>query len=383
MAKHNDNKGTGNDGSWFLEAVGAIPPALRPSETVAALEHDNSATDRSSAAPPVDDEMASPSFDGGTATSTSAFETPTTLLTAEMANTSDMEAIDSAFAGVPPDDTQLSPVLRTKRPFRWPVLVFIVVLVAVGATAAFWLPAALEQNAAGVKTSYANASIALRQQLAPGQASLDTITDPSSTPQELSGSVPIISQLDSAAHQLAIVAAEPLPRQVPFYSVSEIAELGPLQETAQINAAHGSDVARQIGYTYVYRTTIPQLLETGELPTSADVQTINALSVSLASSLVEDAAALGDLPTPEFASDLNDAGHAAIERYASWQDEYLTALADGDEDAARALIDELDGIRIELEAMLDDAMSIARVGVDLQIVELAASLDLFLEDLTL
>ena len=383
MAKHNDNKSTGNDGSWFLEAVGAIPPPLKPSETVAALEHDNIASDPSPATAPIDDDgSSSSSFNGGTATSTSAFESPTSLLTAELADTSGMEAIDPSLSIEPHDDTQLSPVLRTRRQFRWPVLVFVVALVAVGATAVFWMPAALKQDAAGVKTSYANASIALRQQLAPGQAALDAITDPSSTPQELSASVPVISQLDSAAHRLGVAASEPLPRQLPFYSVPEVVELGTLQDAAQINAAQGSDVARQIGYTYVYRTTIPQLLQTGELPTSADVQTINALSVSLASSLVEDSAALGDLPTPEFASDLNDAAHAAIERYASWQDEYLTALADGDESATRALIDELDEIRFGLDSMLIDALGVARVEVDLQIVELAVSLDSFLEDLT-
>jgi hypothetical protein len=292
-----------------------------------------------------------------------------------------MEAIAPAPTD-PSDDRQLSPVLRTRRPFRLPVLAFVVLLVVLAAAAVFWLPAALKQDVAGVKISYANASTALRQQLAPGQAALDTITDPSSTPQELSASVPFISQLDSAAHQLAVVAAEPLPRQLPFYSVPEIVELGSLQDSAQINAAQGSDVARQVGYTYVYRTTIPQLLETGELPTSADVQTINALSVSLASSLVEDSAALGDLPTPEFASDLTDAAHAAIERYASWQDEYLTALADGDESATRALIDELAEIRTELDSMLNNALGVARIEVDLQIVELAASLDSFLEDVT-
>ena len=383
MAKHNDNKSTGNDGSWFLEAVGAIPPPLKPSETVAALEHDNIASDPSPATAPIDDDgSSSSSFNGGTATSTSAFESPTSVLTAELADTSGTEAIDPSLSIEPHDDTQLSPVLRTRRQFRWPVLVFVVALVAVGATAVFWMPAALKQDAAGVKTSYANASIALRQQLAPGQAALDAITDPSSTPQELSASVPVISQLDSAAHRLGVAASEPLPRQLPFYSVPEVVELGTLQDAAQINAAQGSDVARQIGYTYVYRTTIPQLLQTGELPTSADVQTINALSVSLASSLVEDSAALADLPTPEFASDLNDAAHAAIERYASWQDEYLTALADGDESATRALIDELDEIRFGLDSMLIDALGVARVEVDLQIVELAVSLDSFLEDLT-
>jgi glutaredoxin-related protein len=179
-----------------------------------------------------------------------------------------------------------------------------------------------------------------------------------------------------------MVAAEPLPRQIPGLSVMEVASLEPLSDAAQINAAQGSDIARRIGHTYVYRTTIPQLLITGDLVTSADVQTINSMSVSLASSLVEDATALSDLPTPEFASDLNDAAHGAVERYASWQDEYLSALADGDEDAARTLIAELAEIRTELNAMLEVALGVARIDIDLQIVELADSLESFLEDLT-
>jgi hypothetical protein len=132
----------------------------------------------------------------------------------------------------------------------------------------------------------------------------------------------------------------------------------------------------------VYRTTIPQLLTTGELPTSADVQTINALSVSLASSLVDDSNALSDLPTTEAAADLDDAAHAAVERYALWQDEYLTALAEGDAAAATSLIAELDEIRLHLESSLVEALGVARIEIDKQIVELAVSLETYLEALT-
>jgi hypothetical protein len=382
VAKHIDNKRTGNDGSWFFEAVGAIPPTLKPSETVAALEHDNTAPNASPVAPAVDDDPTLSSFDGDTATSTSTFGAPTALLAADISDTGGIDAIGPPSPIDTEDQAQLSPVLRTRRSFRWPVVAFVVVLIAIAATAVFWLPVALRQDAASVRTSYASASVALRQQLGPSQAALDAITDPATSQDELSAAVPIISQLDSAAHELAGVASEPLPRQLPFYPIAEIVALVPLQDSAQIHAAQGSDVARRVGYTYVYRTTIPQLLATGDLPASADVQTINALSVSLASSLVEDSIALSDLPTPEFAADLNDAVHAAIERYASWQDEYLTTLADGDEAAARVLIAELDDIRTELDTMLEEALGVARVVIDLQIVELAASLDSFLEVLT-
>jgi hypothetical protein len=340
MARQDDNKASGNDGSWFLEVVGAIPATPTPSETVAALELDNTEPELDPVRSVDDDTDASAEFNGGTGTSTSAFEAPTALLTADADDTRDIESVPRAPRAELTDDAQLSAVLRTRRSFRWPVLGSVVFLVALAAVAAFWLPASLRQNVAGVKVSYADASVALRLELPPGQAALDVITDPSSTQEELSASVPVITQLDSSAHELSVVAAEPLPRQIPFVGLDELESLGTFQDAAQINAAQGSDIARRLGHTYVYRTTIPQLLNTGDLPTTADVQTINALSVLLASSLVEDSTALSDLSTTEFAADINDAAHAAIERYASWQVEYLEALAEGDETVAAELISE-------------------------------------------
>jgi hypothetical protein len=373
---------SGNDGSWFLEVVGAIPATPTPSETVAALELDNTEPILDPVRSVDDDSDASEEFNGGTGTSTSAFEAPTAVLTVDADDARDVESVPRAPRAEVTDDAQLSAVLRTRRPFRWPVLGSVVFVVALAAVAAFWLPASLRQNVAGVKASYADASVALRLELPSGQAALDVITDPSSTQEELSASVPVITQLDSSAHELSVIAAEPLPRQIPFVGSDELESLGTFQDAAQINAAQGSDIARRLGHTYVYRTTIPQLLDTGDLPTTADVQTINALSVSLASSLVEDSTALSDLPTTEFAADINDAAHVAIERYASWQDEYLEALAEGDETVAAELIAELDQIRSGLDAALIAALGVARIAVDQQIVELAASLESFLVDLT-
>jgi len=172
------------------------------------------------------------------------------------------------------------------------------------------------------------------------------------------------------------------PRSLPLLPNEEVAALEPLQDTALIHAAQASDVARQLGYSYVYRTTIPRLVATGELPTTADTQTINALSVSLASSLVDDSTAISDLPITEATTDLNTAAHAAVERYASWQDEYLTALSEGDESSATELIDELENLRAGLRAELDAAMGIARTEIDQQIVELATDLDVFIAELT-
>jgi hypothetical protein len=384
MAKQDEKKGSGNDGSWFLEAVGAVPSAPTPSETVAALELDNTVTDISpvkatyAPEPEVAYEQAIASFDGGTGTSTLAFERPTEIID-DIEETTPVPPTNESNAQA---SSQLSHVLRTRRSFRWPVVLFGILVIAVAAVAAFWLPAYFRQEAVATKQAYADASLALRTELPFGQTALDTVTDLSSTPEELSASIPAISQLDSFAHDLAVVAAEPLPRQIPVFPVRQIDDLDPLQDTAQINAAQGSDIARRLGYTYVYRTTIPQLLATGDLPTTAEVQTINALSVLLASSLVDDSNAISDLPIMEATADVNDAAHAAVERFALWQDEYLTSLAENNEDDAARLLLELDAITINLDSMLAEALGVARIEIDQQIIELAADLEKYLEELT-
>jgi hypothetical protein len=382
MASQDENKGSGSDGSWFLEAVGAVAPAPTPSEAVAALEADNTVPDIAPVEEAIEHTVTFSSFDGDTSTSTSTFESPRGPLPATEDPTREMAVIAAANMMTNDDGDDLNPILKTRRPFRWPALAFGVFVVVVAALAAVWLPAALKQDALGVKQSYADASLDLRRELPTGQLALDTITDPSSTPGELLATIPMISQLDSASHALSVAAAEPLPTQLPFFPVQEITDLEALQDTAQINAAQGSDIARNIGHSYVYRTTIPLLLTTGDLPVSADVQTINALSVMLASSLVDDSSALSDLPAAEATADLKDLAHASVERFAIWQDEYLTALAEGDEETATVLISELDDLRSDLTTELNAALATMRVEIDVQIVELATDLDDYLVKLT-
>jgi hypothetical protein len=376
MSRQDDNRVAGNDGSWFLEAVGAAPQPPKSSDAVAALEIDNTVTDGDAVAPPMDHTTPVTTFDGGTGTSTSTYEQPAEL------DTSVIDGLAAVDAPLLEDDPGLNPVLRSQRSFRWPAVAFGVFLVAVVALAVLWLPAALTQDAVEVKQTYADGALALRQQLPVGQSALDVITDPSSTEDAVAAAVPAISQLDSAAHALAQAAAKPLPRQLPVFPVEEITELGPLQDSAMIHAAQGSDIARSLGYSFVYRKTIPTLLAPDDLPVTADVQTINTLSIELASSLVDDADALSDLPVTEATADFNAAVHSAVERYAFWQDEYLTALSEGDEAAATTLIEEMDGIKANLDGALASALATARVEIDLQIVELAGDLEAYLEALT-
>lgn len=382
MASQDDHKGSGNDGSWFLEAVGAVPPSLTPSETVAALELDNTLPDMGVVAETESPATTTSTFDGSTGTSTSTFEPARGALPGVLDSTGEFEIPVRPSSHTGDIDAGLSPVLQTRRSFRWSAVAFGVFLVFVVGLAFLWLPVTLRQDAIAIRQTYADSALALRQHIPTAQTSLDAITDPETPPGELSLAVPIISQLDSLAHELGAAATAPLPRTLPLLPNEEVTALEPLQDTAQIHAAQASELARQLGYSYVYRTTIPQLLTTGDLPTSADTQTINALSLSLASSLVDDSTAISDLPTTEATADINNAAHAGVERYASWQDEYLTALSEGDEPRAANLIGELEDLRTGLRTELDTAMGTARVEIDQQIVELATDLESFIRELT-
>jgi len=382
MATHKDHGDSGNDGSWFLEAVGALPPSLTPSEAVAALELDNTLPDIGATVPSDSPTGSTSVFDGSTGTSTSTFEPARGDLPDGPDTTGELEILVSPSSAAGDDDAGLSPVLRTRRSFRWPAAVFVVFFIVAVALAILWLPVALRHDTIAVKQTYADSALALRQHMPSAQAALDGITSPETTSEELSSTVPIISQLDSLAHELEVAAAAPLPRTLPLLRNSDVTTLEPLRDTAQIHAAQASEIARQLGYSYVYRTTIPHLLTTGDLPTVADIQTINSLSVSLASSLVDDSTAISDLPTTEATADLNDAAHASVGRYASWQDEYLTALSEGDESAAAKLVGEVEDLRSGLKTDLDASGGTARVEIDQQIVELAADLEAFIGELT-
>lgn len=379
MAGNSDPKRPGNDGSWFLEAVGAIPAAPTPSETVAALELENTLAE-------IDAVGARPdvvtTFDGSTGTSTSTYA-PRQQTTQAQPDSAPHLALPASPPAPPhAEDIRLAPVLRTRRWFRWPTVALGVSIIAAIAVAAVWVPAALRQEALATRHAYAEASLSVREYLPISQGALAAITDPDSDSEELSSAIPAISELDSHAHNLESAADEPLPRRLPLVSIESVEVLDSLRDTAQIHAFQASDIARRLGYAYVYRSTIPQLLSTGDLPTVADVRTINTLSVDLASSLVDASMALSDLPDTESLANLNEAARGAVARFASWQDDYLTALSEGSETAAESLVSEMQELRSNLASELRDAMALVRFEIDHQIVGLATELDAFLEELT-
>ena len=393
MSKHTSNRSAGNDGTWFLEAIGASPRPPSSTEAVADLEAENASPDDLVAVsvgaddPDVTVELSS--FDGDPGTSTSSFHPvpatpPPPAVLPEDFDIEDAQDAKSPDLAHDPDeepvDDALEPVVRSRRNFRWPIV--IVLLLAIGAVvvAAVWLPIAARNEAQAVRTSYYDAAFVVRDYLPVSQGALDAITDPASDPSAVTAAVPVIAELDTRAFALEEVTAEPLPTTLPFIPSPELDELAPLQDRGAILGAASSDLARRLGNAYVYRTSMPLLLDLGDLPSTATTEQINALAVQTASTLASDAGVVADLPDDPAFVEVKAAAIAALDRATVWQDEYLESLANEDEASATVLIAEMDQIRTDLGVATVDALIAFRGTADVAIVELAADFDIYLAD---
>lgn len=275
----------------------------------------------------------------------------------------------------PQVDASLARPLQSKRSFRWPIVVVLVLLIAAVAVAAIWLPQATESEALKVRQSYYDATSAVRNHLPPTQTALDAITTIDSSPESLSASIPIIATLDSLAFDMEAIAAEPLPSVFPLVPKGAIDALKPLQQQTALLGAEGTKMASRLGNGYIYHTTIPDLMDTGNLPTSASTETINTISVTLATSLSNDATAVAGLPADDTFNGVREEALTSHARYTEWQTEYLSALTSQNTELALTLVSELDEMRTQLNATNAAALGEFRTEMDTRIVTYAGQLE--------
>jgi hypothetical protein len=413
MAKQTPIDKEHENGSWFLEAVGVKKTAPSPIESIAELELENTladtpvvvpddtASDPEADDPSEDEEQATPSvtetddrdgvvivmtsFDGDPGTSLSTFD-PVPELPPVPSNVAiaipPKRNVQPDILSQTVDESSLAAPLKTRRPFRWPVAGLVLAVIAAMLLAIVWAPKAADNAAAATRVSYYDASLTVREFLPTAQASVDIVTNPSSTDAALGTVIPVVSELTSDATNLATAAAEPLPTVVPFLSSDAVDELPPLRDRSAILASDAAEIARQLGHAYVYRTSITDLLVVGDLPTTAGTEEINALSVTLAADLVENASLAADLPSNTAFDDVAASAVDAVGAYAQWQEDYLAALADGDAAAAITLINDITVVREELISETEHALAVFRDVLDDRIVSLSVELDDHLANLT-
>ena len=427
MTNNGPDSDAERDGNWFLEAVGANPPAPTGSEAIDELTRENDVLpppEPEGAVPPQTEEIggdtepsdhsgeSSPppepppsattqmvqttqvtlsAFDGSPGTTNAAYApTPSQkmpiaaalpvrpLSPEQLTQAPDADA-PTEVASVDPD---LSRPLRSRRSFRWPVIAVLVLLIIAVGVAAIFLPRAIDAEALAVRQTYYDATSDVRSYVPEAQVALDAVTDESSDVAELSSAIPRIAELDSRAFAMQEAAAESLPSTLPLVPAAAIDALVPLQDTTAALGDDGSDLAHRLGNAYIYRVSIPGLMQTGNLPTAATTETINEISGTLASSLADDAAAIAQLPDDPIFVDVQSLAQDSHKRYAVWQLEYLDALANEDRASAEALVEEIIATKAALALANTEALTRFRAEFDSSIVVYASDLEVHMHNLS-
>ncbi len=404
------------DGNWFLEAVGATPPSPTGSEAMDELTRENDAipapivdpsaeevpTQRPSSAGPSamqvlqTTQVTVSSFDGTPGTTNAAFapasatRTQTAPVAPPLPVPLAVEVPTDAIDPIPADastiasavDEELARPLRSRRTFRWPVITVLLLMILAVGVAAVVLPRAAEAEALAVRQTYYDVTSNVRGHIPEAQEALDSITDETSDIAELSAAIPRIAELDSLAFSMQEAAAEPLPSIFPLVTTGAIDALVPLQDTTGSLGADGSDLANRLGNAYIYRVSIPGLMQTGNLPTAATTETINEISATLAASLADDAGVVSQLPDDAIFSNVQALAQQSHTRYATWQTEYLGALANEDRGAAEVLIAEINATKMDLADANTVALASFRSTFDGYIVDYAGQLEAHMNDLS-
>jgi hypothetical protein len=349
----------GNDGRWFLEVAGVVEQPASPTSSYGELR------DLKPPAPVV-------------ASETAAVTASTAAVSGSLSADEDVDEDTFVPVASPPADTlpdwepdAVSSRLGGRSYGRWVVAGVLVALIAVVGFAVYYVPRSVQEDADALGATYRNSLTVLRNELPTTQVALQILTDPTTSPDDVSSTVPAISDLNTDATIVIRQATAPLPSTPPLVPRSPLEDLEPTRSTMLILGAGGEGISGRLATTFSYRSTVPALFETPDLPTQAESSTIDQLSVALAESLAETARLIADLPPdPTFAA-TRDLATEASARYATWQLEYLDALREGDTARAASLIGELEAAQDGIDASLNAALSTVRAEVDPRIVTLA------------
>lgn len=362
----------GNNGRWFLELAGVVESPPSPTETYTELETLESP----------------PAF---VASESAAVTAGAAAVSGSLAADANGETSgDDAFVPVAPrtddglDDWRpddVSPRLGRRGFGRWLAGALFILVVTAVAVAVLMLPRAVQSEADALAADYTRSLTDLRNELPHSQAALASLTDPASTPEGVSASVPAIGDLNTRGTVVISLATTPLPSTLVLVPRRPLEALEPTRTTMLILGAEAEGISGRLATTFTYRSTVPALFATPNLPVEADSATTDALSVALAESLADTARLVANLPPDPTFAQTRDLATKASERYATWQLEYLDALREGDTGRAADLVVELETVRESIAAALDVALSVVRAEVDPRIVTLAGETESAISDI--
>lgn len=243
---------------------------------------------------------------------------------------------------------------------RWIVAGLAIVVAAAIGWSLYFLPRAAQQDADELAVSYGTSLNDLRDELAETQGALQTLTELASSSEAVAVAIPAIGGLNMRAAVVTGIAAGPLPSTPPFAKRTPFVDLEPIRATMLVLGAEAEGVASRLATAFAYRSAVPALFETSNLPVEADSGIVDSLSVDLAESLALTARLIADLPLDPTFTVTRDLASTASDRYAPWQLEYLDALREGETNRTTALVAELEDARRRIRVALETALATVR-----------------------
>jgi len=322
----------GNDGSWFLKAVGV---ATSPTELGDVAGEVDSTS-----------ELVQELWDSGVA--------------------------PDALQGWVPDE--LSATVSSSRRFRrWPVVIATLIVVVLAA-AAVWLARSSNGRAEARADDYRRVLRELRSDLPDAQRALAQLTEPSADATQFPDLIPIVTDLRADSETALDVTAAPLPSAWPLASSAPFERLEPSRAATSQLATTAQAMARRLGEVLDYRTLFSRFLATGALSTTSGAD-LSDLNFRLAAAAADTAALLGELPADAALARHTTQARSTLDRFVTWQVDYVDVLRTGDTGEADRLLAELEELRRRLDDTLVAAIGRIRSEVDSTIIELASSLD--------
>lgn len=244
----------------------------------------------------------------------------------------------------------------TGRTFRWPLIVGVVVALAI-AIALLQIGSQLPGRLADQTEADYRTAVAEVQAVLPVSAELlATVSNPTFEAEELSDAAVMLSQLDDAARNLFTIASAALPSTPPLVGRGALEALAPVRTDMAAASDQGLNIERRLGLALSYRLIYTKAFELPNLPSTATHDEISALGVELGLSLATTLDTLAQLPSDPFFEDHRAQADLVAARYADWQVEYLSALREGNLDAAATLLAEIHTAIAGLDRQLTTAL---------------------------
>lgn len=266
---------------------------------------------------------------------------------------------------------ELSTTVTSRRRIRWPVLLLILLVVGAAGVALWWLPQASNQRAAA-HSDLIEASISgLYSDLTDLQQSLALVTEPSSATPDLGTVAPSLSGVADSAARLLDIANEPVPAPLPLSPRDRFDALQLFKIQLEPIAAEATAIRSEVAAIAEYRLALGDVLDTAELPLTADSATVTAQTAALAEVLAASVAALNVMPGDGPFAAHRTLVDAEVSGFAQWQQDYLAALRRNDASAAGELVEALRLAQAGIAAELVVPLAELRSELDSRILGLA------------